>query len=94
MHEHGHALAREVPRAARVVEVDVGQDQSAEVARREAQRAELRTESVERHRAPALDEHRTIGTAHHEGGGGSRDAEVPRVELVQAETRGIRGRKG
>jgi hypothetical protein len=85
MHEHGHALAREVPRAARVVEVDVRHDQSAQVARGNAQRVQLRAQTLERHRAPALDEHGTIWSAHDERRGGARDAEVPRVELVQDE---------
>ena len=80
MREHRHALAREVSGGARVVEMDVRDEQRLQVARGEPDRRQLRAKALERDRAAALDEHRALRAAHGEGHRGARDSHVHRVE--------------
>jgi hypothetical protein len=82
MDKDGNAFAREVARASRVIEVHMGHEKTAEVARREPKLLELDAESVERHRASTLDEHGALAPADHERRRRPRDPEVARVEFV------------
>jgi len=87
MNEDRDTFAREVTRRARVVEMDVRDDDRREVSRGDAVGCELHAQRIERDRAATLDEQRSLAATDKKGGCRARDVEIPGVERVHGEPR-------
>jgi hypothetical protein len=87
MNEDRHPFAREVTRRARVVEMDVRDDDRRKIARGDAVGCELRAQRIERDRAATLDEQRSLAATDKKGGRRARDVEIPGVERMHGEPR-------
>jgi len=87
MDEDRYALSREVTRRARMIEMDVRDDDRRKIARGDAVGCELCAQRIERDRAATLDEQRSLAATDKKGGCRARDVEIPGVERVHGEPR-------
>ena len=75
-------LAHEHARGARVVEVDVAEQQVADVAEREPAPCEARLQRVDRRRRPAVEERRAVVGVEQIRGDGALVAEVVEIDQL------------
>ena len=87
MNEDRDTFAREVTRRARVVEMDVRDDDRREVAHGDTVGSQFCPEGIECHCAAALDEQRSLAATDKKGRRRARDIEIPSVEHVHGEPR-------